>query len=386
MSVASNSSTSGTDGLLLPRSGRMAEQILSFDWAGTSLGPIGSWPRSLRNILSTVLASRQPICFWWGPDLLQFHNDDYLPVLADRQDRALGAPFEELWADVWDDVKPFVDEAMAGRGTWAENLPLDMVRNGAVEQTLWTFSYSPLYDDDGRIAGLMNIVSETTEAIRDRDTLAAEIERASAALAAQREAERQQRLLQRELSHRLKNTLTMVQAIVSQSLENATDPADGARRASERIQALARAQNMLTSGNWENADIREVIGAAVAPHFDGTERVKIAGSNVGLSAQQGLGLSLAVHELSTNAVKYGALSTHKGRVSIGWTVNEDGAFHFEWVEQDGPPVRQPERQGFGSRLTTRVVPTYFDGKAAVEFRSDGIVYSLSGRLAGSSPD
>ena len=130
MSVASNSSTSGTDGLLLPRSGRMAQQILSFDWAGTSLGPIGSWPRSLRNILSTVLASRQPICFWWGPDLLQFHNDDYLPVLADRQDRALGAPFEEMWADVWDGVKPFVDEAMAGRGTWAENLPLDMVRNG----------------------------------------------------------------------------------------------------------------------------------------------------------------------------------------------------------------------------------------------------------------
>jgi two-component sensor histidine kinase len=360
----------------------MAERIVTFDWTGTSLGPIDSWSRSLMNVLRTVLASRQPICFWWGPELLQIHNDDYLPMLADRADRALGAPFKELWADVWADVSPFVDEAMNGRGTWAENLPLNMVRGGAVERTFWTFSYSPLYDDHGQIAGLMNIVTETTDAVRDRAALAAEVQRANAALAAQREAERQQRLLQHELSHRMKNTLAMVQAVVSQSLKRANDIDGGARLASERIQALGRAHDTLTNANWENADIREVIDAAVRPHRDRPERIRIKGESVSLTAQQALGLSLAVHELSTNAVKYGALSTDQGWVQVAWSISDDGAFSFQWVEQGGPRIETPERKGFGSRLTTRAVPTYFDGNAAMEFRPEGLVYALSGRLTG----
>ena len=124
--------------------GQMAQKIMAFDWASTSLGPMQAWPRSLTNILQTVLASRQPICFWWGPDLLQLHNDDYLPMLADRVDRALGMPFRELWSDVWQDVEPFVEQALRGHGTWAENLPLKMVRNGRAVETYWTFSYSPL--------------------------------------------------------------------------------------------------------------------------------------------------------------------------------------------------------------------------------------------------
>lgn len=358
----------------------MAERILSFDWSGTSLGPMESWPRSLMNVLRTALASRQPICFWWGPDLLQFHNDDYLPMLADRRERALGAPFRELWSDVWEAVEPFVTSALQGRGTWTEDLLLNMVRNGQVEPTFWTFSYSPLYDDDGQVAGLMNIVTETTRAVRDRQALAAEIERANAALASQKQAERHQRILQRELSHRMKNTLSMVQAIVSQSLKGAADVDGGARVASARIEALGRAQDMLTSANWVAADIEDVVRAAFAPHSDGTDRFSVAGPLVSLSPQQTMGISLAVHELATNALKYGALATTGGRVEIAWECSADGAFTFSWTERDGPPVGKPKRSGFGSRLTTRVVPYYFDGKAEVEFQSDGIRYVLAGQL------
>ncbi len=366
--------------------GHMAAEIRAFDWSATSLGPIDTWPRSLTNILRTVLASRQPICFWWGPDLLQFHNDDYLPMLADRAGRALGAPFQELWADVWEDVRPFVDEALRGKGTWATNLPLNMVRNRAVVPTFWTFSYSPLYDDEERIAGLMNIVSETTEAVRDRAALAAEVERANAALSARRVAERQRRILQRELSHRMKNTLAMVQAIVSQSLKRASDIDAGARMASERIEAFARAQDMLTEASWESAEIGHVVAAAIAPHRDRPDRIEFAGPSLRLTPQQALGLSLALHELATNAVKYGALSSDSGRVRIGWTIPEDGGFTFEWTEEGGPPVTSPKQAGFGSRLITRVVPAYFEGEASLEFHADGLVYQLSGRQQGGEHD
>lgn len=340
-----------------------------------------SWPRALTNVLNTVLASRQPICFWWGSELLQIHNDAYLQLLADRLDRALGRPFQEVWADVWQDVKPFVDEALAGRGTWAENLPLTMVRHGAPQETFWTFSYSPLFDDAGRIAGLMNIVTETTEAVRDRNALTAEVRRTNAALHAQQEAERQQRVLQIELAHRMKNTLAIVQAIVAQSLRRAHDLEQGAHLASERIAALGRAQEIITSSDWQGADMRDVVRAAIEPHQDRPDQFVITGERANVTAQQALGLCLAIHELSTNAMKYGALSSDKGRVELEWSIADDGQFSFRWTETDGPSVQAPDGNGFGFQLTTQVVPAYFDGEAEIAFHPGGLVYALSGSLA-----
>ena len=359
--------------------GRMGAAIRAVDWSTTSIGPIANWPRSLVNVLRTMLSSRQPICCWWGAELLQFHNDDYLPLLADRADRALGTPARKLWADVWDGVQPFVDEALAGRGTWTENLPLDMVRDGHSVPTFWTFSYSPLYDEAGTVAGLLNIVTETTESVRDREELAAEIERTKA-------AELRHRVLQRELSHRMKNTLAMVQAMVSQSLRHATDIVDGAHVATERIQALGRAQDMLTATDWEIADIREVVNAALAPHKDGSGRFVVDGPGIELNAQQAMGLSLAIHELATNATKYGALSNDEGRVAISWSISKPEGFTFEWCEREGPEARPPGRRGFGSRLVTRVVPSYFGGTASIDYPPEGVVYKLYGAAVRDSSD
>lgn len=332
------------------------------------------------------LASRQPICFWWGPDLLQFHNDDYLPMLADREDRALGAPFKELWSDVWEDVKPFVDQALSGKGTWAEDLPLAITRDGAAMQTFWTFSYSPLFDDNGDVSGLMNIVTETTAAVRSRIALDEGIKKANEALAAQRKAEQQHRLLQRELSHRLKNQLALVQAIVSQSLDRATDIASGARVTAERIVALGRSHDIIGDQGSDTADIRDVVDAGVKPHRDGQDRIEIAGPAVSLTSQQALGLSLAIHELSTNAVKYGALANDSGRICIDWSSPTDGSLIFRWSERNGPAVKKPARRGFGSRLATKVVPAYFDGKSTLDFRPEGLVFTLIGRIGSQSRD
>jgi len=374
--------------------GEMGRAIRGFDWTATALGPPARWPFALKTITRTVLSSRQPMCFWWGPELLQFHNDAYVPILADRAEGAIGTPFPVLWADVWNDVRPFVEEAFAGRGTWMENLPLLMTRQGFPQETFWTFSYSPLHGDGGEVEGVLNIVTETTAAIlgrraldaanaalvRANESLAEEFGKAQAALAAQHEAEKRQRLLQHELSHRMKNTLSMVQAVVTQSLRHASDMTDAAQMASARIQALGRAQDMLTASDWKASDILAVVEASVTPHRDGDARFAISGPPIDLEAQQAMGLALAIHELATNAAKYGALSNEGGTVTISWNVSGQNGFRFLWREAGGPRIETPTRRGFGSRLTERVVPGYFAGEAVLDYAPSGFCYTLDGSL------
>lgn len=194
-----------------------------------------------------------------------------------------------------------------------------------------------------------------------------------------RDADQRQRILQRELAHRMKNTLAMVQAIVTQSLRNARSLDDVAQVVGARIQALGRAQDMLTETRWETADIGEVVAASIAPH-DGGSRFVLEGPPADLTAQQGMGLALALHELATNAAKYGSLSNAVGTVAIRWDRDGD-RIRLEWREAGGPPIEAlPERSGFGSRLTTRIVPAYFNGEATLEYDRDGVVYALSGTL------
>ncbi|MBD8664425.1 sensor histidine kinase [Rhizobium sp. CFBP 8752] len=204
-------------------------------------------------------------------------------------------------------------------------------------------------------------------------------------LAEQKERERQQRVLQRELSHRMKNTLAMVQAVVSQSLRNATDVKLAGEMASARIDALARAQDTLTATNWSAADVETIVRTSVEPHQDSADRFDIFGPPMVLEAQPSMGLALAIHELATNATKYGALSTADGKVEIRWTAPGENGFAFTWIESKGPAVSEPTRRGFGSRLMERVVPTYFNGVANVDYRTDGLHYRIEGELLPKEP-
>lgn len=199
-----------------------------------------------------------------------------------------------------------------------------------------------------------------------------------------RDWERQQRMLQRELVHRMKNTLAMIQAIVTQSLRNAPSLDHAAKVVGDRIQALGRAQDALTEANWETSDIRDVVEAALGPHKDGGGRFAIEGPPIELTAQQGMGLALAIHELATNAAKYGALSNERGHVLVAWQ-HVDGRFHFQWEEDGGPTVVTPTSKGFGSRLTERVVPSYFQGTAKIEYAASGLRYRIDGDLVGFHP-
>lgn len=380
-------------GDFLSDGGEMGAATRAFDWTRTSLGHPDAWPQSLKNVTRLVLTSGQPMCFWWGPELLNLHNDAYVPMLGKRAEGALGQPFRILWADVWDGVYPFVRKALSGEGTWIEDLPLVTTRNGYPEQTFWTFSYSPLHDDEGRINGILNIVTETTTAVADRAalekanvSLAESMQEAERLIEAQRHYERQQRVLQRELSHRMKNTLSVVQSIVSQTMRHTASMQEANDTIAGRIAALSRAQDILTETSGRSADVGHVVRNALDPYLGGTNHFDISGPRAEISAQQALGISLAVHELATNAVKYGALSTGHGKVAIAWSLDPGGEFHFEWRESGGPPVIPPSRRGFGSRLTERIVAAYFSGAAQILYEPSGIVFVLDGHREEDSED
>ncbi|CAN7442917.1 PAS domain-containing protein [Phenylobacterium sp. LjRoot219] len=196
-----------------------------------------------------------------------------------------------------------------------------------------------------------------------------------------RRAEKRQRLLINELNHRVKNTLATVQSIAAQTLRSAPN-LERARDAFEaRLVALAAAHDLLTAESWHGARLTDVVASAMAP-FETQRRPQISrsGPPVWLNAQRALALSMALHELATNAVKYGALSVPEGRVTIRWTLSADNVLALSWIEHGGPPVAPPERAGFGSRLLQRSLARELGGEVAFTFAPDGVRCEVRCRL------
>ena len=198
-------------------------------------------------------------------------------------------------------------------------------------------------------------------------------------------AEAQRMLLIHELNHRVKNTLALVYSLVDSSLRNATDVAAARIDISGRIQALSRAHDLLTRQSWSAASTGEVVEEVMASLSLPRERLALCGGPVQLGPKPALQLTLALHELATNALKYGALSNGSGVVSLAWGVHaEAGAdvFRFAWIERDGPPVAAPTRRGFGSRLIERATAAEFGGKVELAFPASGVCWRLSAPYAG----
>ncbi|HRW36200.1 MAG TPA: SpoIIE family protein phosphatase [Aquihabitans sp.] len=152
----------------------MAERCRSFDWAATSLGPTETWSRSLRTAVGICLTSRFPMLVVWGPDLVKIYNDGYRPILGEeKHPAALGAPAAEVWQEIWDVIEPMFRQVLeTGTPTWSEHEQLILERNGFREECYFTWSYSPLPDDDGRIAGVLDVVRETTDEVVSRRRMA----------------------------------------------------------------------------------------------------------------------------------------------------------------------------------------------------------------------
>lgn len=205
-------------------------------------------------------------------------------------------------------------------------------------------------------------------------------------ITARKRAEAQQELLRYELGHRLKNVLTVVQSVALQTLRQADDLPSANRALAARLAALGEATNVLTASSWESADVRSLVDRALAAHGGTGERVRAEGPPMTLQPQVTLALALALHELATNAAKYGALSTSTGHVEMNWQITHaaDGAaprFRFIWREVGGPEVSMPSRRGFGSTMIERSLAAYFRGEANIAYLRGGVVFTLDCPLA-----
>ncbi|HEY0650868.1 sensor histidine kinase [Phenylobacterium sp.] len=194
-------------------------------------------------------------------------------------------------------------------------------------------------------------------------------------------AEERRTLLINELNHRVKNTLAAVQSIARQTLRSDRDPAEMTHVFTARLVSLSAAHDVLTRENWEGAGLREVVDTALAP-FDET-RIEASGPELRLGARAALALGMALHELGTNATKYGALSGDHGVVRLTWRArpSDGGAeLDLEWRETGGPLVTPPRRRGFGSRLLTQGVRADLNGAAELVFAPEGVVCRITAPL------
>ena len=221
-----------------------------------------------------------------------------------------------------------------------------------------------MFDSGGGVTGGINMLMDITE---------------------RKAARERERLLAREISHRSKNLLGMLQAIVSRSLTGTRTLAEGREAVMERIQALARSMNVLESGETESAPIGEIVRLEAE---DFSDRVSATGPEVRLNGRAAQTLALVVHELVTNATKYGALSRPGGRVAVNWSitgVDDRATFAFQWQEVGGPAVAPPARQGFGRVLIGTVAAQEFGAEPKINFAPDGLSYEIEAPLSAITP-
>lgn len=218
----------------------------------------------------------------------------------------------------------------------------------------------PRYAGDGRLLGMIGVNVDITE---------------------QESINRQRELMLAELNHRVKNTLAVVQAIAQQTFKTHRDLPSVANFLG-RLQVLARAHDILSSVNWESTPLYELANKVLAAIPLSLDQIVVEGPALQLSPKQGLAIALALHELQTNALKYGALSVDEGRVSLVWDQAAESRLNILWREYGGPKVSPPSRRGFGTLMLEQGLVSELNGAASLDFQPDGLVCRIEASLEG----
>jgi two-component sensor histidine kinase len=240
---------------------------------------------------------------------------------------------------------------------------------------------TPLLSRSGQLVGMISNHWRQPHQPSERAlTLLDVLARQAADLIERKQAEDRQALLVSELTHRVKNTLAVVQALAQQSFRGGDVPAEPRRAFEARLDALASTHDLLTREHWEPTDLAEVVNESLDA-CGVRDRATVDGPPLRIGPRTAVALAMALHELCTNAIKYGALSMESGRVAIRWAVaGHEPFFRFIWQESGGPPVVKPPRRGFGSRLIERALASELRGEASLEFRDAGVLFTVEAPL------
>jgi PAS domain S-box-containing protein len=215
------------------------------------------------------------------------------------------------------------------------------------------------YEADGAASQMSGLSMDITERKRDEEARAITV---------------------RELSHRMKNLMTTVQSVINQTLRQAPDKEMAGKAITSRLQSIGAAQDLLVSGNFSGADLGRIIRATLDPFWDSyPNRIDLKGPNLQVSSNLVLTLAMALHELATNAIKYGALSNATGRITVRWSAMSDSAadrLRLTWQESGGPPVSPPTSRGFGTRMIERVLSNSLGGSAELRYDESGVVFTM----------
>ncbi len=476
----------------------MGALIRSYDWELNELGPPAQWPQSLKTVVQIMLNTGHPIYIWWGANGICFYNDAYRESIGpERHPGSLGQPAAEVWAEIWSIISPQIDLVMSNGGaTWHENSLVPITRNGQREDVYWTYSYSPIGDDNAPngVGGVLVICNETTRQVLAERAVASAAQRqlrqfqsapgfitvltgpdhvfefvnsaytrifgprdyigrpvrdvfpeligqpffemlddvyktgekitlANTPITIMNEggnapqqlfvtfvyapiidetgavtgifcegmdvtahlaAEEHRTLLTNELQHRVKNMLAVVQGIISQSLRNAETPSDAREAIFSRLMALGQTHDLLTQSNWTEAPLLAIVEGAVLTHCVDRSQVRVVGPDLQLRSRAALALSMTLHELFTNALKHGSLSSPLGQVAITWSVSgsrdDNQMFDLAWQESGGPAVSPPTRTGFGSRLIGASLMADLGGVGETAYAPEGVRWTLSTKL------
>ena len=202
------------------------------------------------------------------------------------------------------------------------------------------------------------------------------LRRIEAASRERAKAHERDKLLMAELDHRVKNTLANIQALVTQSSRSAESVTAFVEGLDKRIHSMAKAHSLLTQSRWEGVSVDGMLREELEAYGPASGVVSLAGDDAVLTPKSALALSLALHELATNAAKYGAFSVGTGHVAVKWQVREDGGLGLSWTESGGPPVVLPTRRGFGSSLIERALTLETGGRATIDYRPGGVVCDI----------
>jgi len=332
-------------------------RMLAFAWGETPVGSPDRWSESLRSAIDLMLGSSAPIALFVGPQLVQMHNPSFARLSRDDRSaaRALGRSLKRDHPD--GPLARAAVEAFAGRSVVVrgEGWPLDTMSDGGSLK----LSCGPVRDEGGQVSAMFVLAAPLAEpAAQARGPLVG------------------------ELQHRVRNILAVVRSLVARSAETSDTVEDLAAHLDGRIAALARVQAVLVRNPNAGVDLEGLVRDELLAQNADEDRVRVSGPEITLPSKPAEVMTLAIHELATNAMKYGALAQASGNLEITWSLEDTGTprqrLELVWVETGVRVAGEaPRREGFGTNLLKRRLPYELSGSADIEFRPGGLVCRIA---------